>query len=192
MRFPDPTGPHTSSNHADPGRPRTVWPSTLAESGWHRWRTTRACAPCYGAMLIGQRQRTGTAGATLTPSSRRRSCAARASEGPRCCLLARRSAPASPGCSTWPDVADWDWTGSVDTSKLPREVFQMPKPRSPYAAEFRRQMIDLVRAGRDPDDLARELEPTAKSSRNWAMQQMAEALPGLVSTEPCYSATDHY
>ena len=46
----------------------------------------------------------------------------------------------------------------------------MPKTRPPYAPEFRRQMIDLVRAGRDPDDLAREFEPTAQSIRNWVVQ----------------------
>lgn len=43
----------------------------------------------------------------------------------------------------------------------------MPKTRAPYAPEFRRQMVDLVRAGRDPDDLAREFGPTAQSIRNW-------------------------
>ncbi len=43
----------------------------------------------------------------------------------------------------------------------------MPKSRPPYSAEFRRQMIDLVRAGRDPEELAREFEPTAQSIRNW-------------------------
>jgi transposase len=31
-------------------------------------------------------------------------------------------------------------------------------------------MIDLVRAGRDPDDLAREFEPTAQSIRNGVAQ----------------------
>jgi transposase len=46
----------------------------------------------------------------------------------------------------------------------------MPKTRPPYAPEFRRQMIDLVRAGGDPDDLARECEPTAQSIRNWVAQ----------------------
>jgi len=46
----------------------------------------------------------------------------------------------------------------------------MPKTRPPYAPEFRRQMIDLVRAGRDPDDLAGEFEPTAQSIRNWVAQ----------------------
>ena len=43
----------------------------------------------------------------------------------------------------------------------------MPKSRPPYSPEFRRQMIDLVRAGRDPEELAREFEPTSQSIRNW-------------------------
>jgi hypothetical protein len=37
----------------------------------------------------------------------------------------------------------------------------MAKTRPPYSPEFRRQMVELVRAGRDADDLAREFEPTA-------------------------------
>jgi transposase len=43
----------------------------------------------------------------------------------------------------------------------------MAKTRPPYSAEFRRQMVELVRAGRDADDLAREFEPTAQSIRHW-------------------------
>ena len=43
----------------------------------------------------------------------------------------------------------------------------MAKTRPPYAPEFRRQMVDLVRAGRDPTDLAREFEPSAQVIRNW-------------------------
>ena len=43
----------------------------------------------------------------------------------------------------------------------------MPKTRPPYAPEFRQQMVDLVRAGRDPQDLAREFEPSAQAIRNW-------------------------
>ena len=31
-------------------------------------------------------------------------------------------------------------------------------------------MVDLVRAGRSPDDLAREFEPTAQSISNWIVQ----------------------
>ena len=55
----------------------------------------------------------------------------------------------------------------------------MPKTRPPYSPEFRRQMVDLVRAGRDPDDLAREFEPTAQSIRNWvARRRPAGGPPG--------------
>ena len=43
----------------------------------------------------------------------------------------------------------------------------MAKSRAPYAPEFRRQMVELVRAGRSPEELAREFEPTAQSIRNW-------------------------
>ena len=43
----------------------------------------------------------------------------------------------------------------------------MAKTRPPYSPEFRRQIVDLVRSGRDPDDLAREFEPTAQSIRHW-------------------------
>ena len=32
----------------------------------------------------------------------------------------------------------------------------MPKTRSPYPAEFRRQMVELARAGRSAEELARE------------------------------------
>ncbi len=43
----------------------------------------------------------------------------------------------------------------------------MAKTRLPYSPEFRRQMVELVRAGRDPDDLAQQFEPTSQSIRNW-------------------------
>jgi transposase len=46
----------------------------------------------------------------------------------------------------------------------------MPKTRPPYAPEFRRPMVELVRAGRDPADLAREFEPSAQAIRNWVLQ----------------------
>jgi transposase len=50
---------------------------------------------------------------------------------------------------------------------LSPEASHMAKTRPPYSPEFRRQMVELVRAGRDPDDLAREFEPTAQSIRHW-------------------------
>ena len=40
------------------------------------------------------------------------------------------------------------------------------KPRS-YAPEFRGQMVELVRAGRTPEQLAKEFEPSAQAIRNW-------------------------
>lgn len=46
----------------------------------------------------------------------------------------------------------------------------MGKTRPPYPAEFRRQMIGLVRAGRTPEELAREFEPSAQAIRNWVRQ----------------------
>jgi transposase-like protein len=42
--------------------------------------------------------------------------------------------------------------------------------REPYPPEFRRQMVELVRAGRTPEELAAEFEPTAQSIRNWVVQ----------------------
>ncbi len=39
-----------------------------------------------------------------------------------------------------------------------------------YLAEYRRRMIDLARAGRTPEDLAQEFEPSAQTIRNWVAQ----------------------
>ena len=46
----------------------------------------------------------------------------------------------------------------------------MPKGHPPYPPEFRRQMVELVRAGRTPEELSREYEPTAQSIWNWVRQ----------------------
>ena len=46
----------------------------------------------------------------------------------------------------------------------------MPKTRPPYPPEFRRQMVELVRAGRSPEQLAREFEPSAQAIRTWIQQ----------------------
>ena len=46
----------------------------------------------------------------------------------------------------------------------------MGKTRNPYPREFRGQMVELVRAGRSPSDLAREFEPSAQTICNWAAQ----------------------
>ncbi len=46
----------------------------------------------------------------------------------------------------------------------------MPGKRKPYAKEFKEQIVELVRAGRTPEALSREFEPTAQAIRNWVAQ----------------------
>ena len=62
----------------------------------------------------------------------------------------------------------------------------MPQSRPPYAPEFRQQMIELVRAGRTPEELSREFEPTAQTIHNWVKQADRDAgrrLDGATSAE---------
>ena len=42
----------------------------------------------------------------------------------------------------------------------------MPKSHRPYATEFRRQMVDLVRSGRTPEELSRELRCSDECGRS--------------------------
>ena len=51
----------------------------------------------------------------------------------------------------------------------------MPKSHPPYAPEFRRQMVELVRSGRTPEELSREFEPTAQAIWNWVRQADRDA-----------------
>jgi transposase len=60
------------------------------------------------------------------------------------------------------------------------------KHRQPYPPEFRRQILDLVKAGRTPEELAKEYEPTAQTIRNWMAQDDLDAgrrKDGLTSEE---------
>lgn len=69
----------------------------------------------------------------------------------------------------------------------------MPKARPAYPGDFRRQMVDLVRAGRDPTDLARAFEPSGQTIRNWVAEvdrsegrreeKLPSAVPGLTTAE---------
>jgi len=43
----------------------------------------------------------------------------------------------------------------------------MPRTHKPYPLEFRQRMVELVRAGRDPAELAKEFEPSEWSIRGW-------------------------
>ena len=46
----------------------------------------------------------------------------------------------------------------------------MPKSHPPYAPEFRRQMIELVRSGRSAGELSREFGCASQTIRNWVRQ----------------------
>jgi len=62
----------------------------------------------------------------------------------------------------------------------------MVKKRRSYPVEFRQQMVELVRAGRMPEELAREFEPSAQAIRNWVRQAERDAgqrQDGLTSQE---------
>ena len=62
----------------------------------------------------------------------------------------------------------------------------MPPTRPPYPSELKHQIIELVRAGRSPAELAREFEPTAQTIQNWIRQaDRDEGLreDGLTSSE---------
>ncbi len=51
----------------------------------------------------------------------------------------------------------------------------MPRTRQPYPPEFRQQMVQLVKAGRTPEELSREFEPTAQTIHNWVKQSDRDA-----------------
>jgi len=46
----------------------------------------------------------------------------------------------------------------------------MPRTKPPYPEEFRKQIVELVRAGRNPYELAKQFEPTAVTIRKWVKQ----------------------
>src|SRR5919112_5965451 len=55
----------------------------------------------------------------------------------------------------------------------------MPKSHRPYPPEYRQHILELVRAGRTPEELAREFEPSAQCIRDWI--KAAEQPPGVRS-----------
>ena len=46
----------------------------------------------------------------------------------------------------------------------------MPPTHRRYPQEYRQQVVELVRAARTPEELAREFEPSAQTIRNWVKQ----------------------
>lgn len=65
----------------------------------------------------------------------------------------------------------------------------MPKPKPPYPAEFRQQIIELARTGKTPAQLAREFGCTAQTVSNWVAQDARDrgkplpGKPGLTTAE---------
>jgi transposase len=59
----------------------------------------------------------------------------------------------------------------VDTISLGKEEEStMPKSHPPYPPELKRRLVELVRSGRNPEDLAERFEPSAQAIRNWVRQ----------------------
>ena len=51
----------------------------------------------------------------------------------------------------------------------------MPRTRQPYSLEFRQQILELIRTGRTPNELAREFEPSGETIRQWVKQAKLDA-----------------
>jgi transposase len=51
----------------------------------------------------------------------------------------------------------------------------MPKSRPPYPPEYRERILELHRAGRSIESLAREFEPTSTTISNWVKQAQLDA-----------------
>ena len=52
---------------------------------------------------------------------------------------------------------------------------KMPRRRPPYSLEFRQQILELLRTGRTPNELAREFEPSGETIRQWVKQAELDA-----------------
>ena len=52
----------------------------------------------------------------------------------------------------------------------------MPKSRPPYPAAFQQEMVELVRSGRTPGELAREFEPSAEAIRKTGSRRLIATL----------------
>ena len=62
----------------------------------------------------------------------------------------------------------------------------MPQSHRPYPPEYRRRIVELARAGRSINELAREFEPSANAIRTWVKQAgLEEGLrsDGLTTSE---------
>ena len=46
----------------------------------------------------------------------------------------------------------------------------MADSRKTYSSEYKKRLVELVRAGRSPEELAKEFEPAPGTIRKWATQ----------------------
>jgi transposase len=51
----------------------------------------------------------------------------------------------------------------------------MPRTRGPYPPEYRKRLVELVRAGRSAESLAKEYEASGESIRQWVRQADRDA-----------------
>ena len=63
----------------------------------------------------------------------------------------------------------------MDSGKLGKKEMNIPRTRPPYSVEFRQQILELLRTGRTPNELAREFEPSRVTIRQWVKQAQLDA-----------------
>ena len=62
----------------------------------------------------------------------------------------------------------------------------MPQSHPPYSPGFRQRIVELVRKGQTPEELARQFKPSAQAIRNWVKQaarDVGERTDGLTTEE---------
>ena len=64
----------------------------------------------------------------------------------------------------------------------------MPKTKPPYAAEFRRQIVELAQAGRTSAQLAREFDCSAQTILNWVARAAVDSGKPLLGKDVLTSA----
>ena len=67
-------------------------------------------------------------------------------------------------------------------------VSNVPKTRPAYPPEFRREAVQMLRAGRTPREVAQSLGVSEQTLRNWRRQDQADrhedAATSIASTAP--------
>ena len=67
-----------------------------------------------------------------------------------------------------------------------KEELTMPRSHPAYPPELRRRLVELVRSGRSPEELAKKFEPSGQAIRKWVRQADIDEGPredGLTTDE---------